>query len=62
MSHTLGVFDRRVTAIEWHPMLSNKVAVGSKGGEITLLDNAKPVRFNQTAGVKNHEVVDNCVP
>jgi len=31
-------FDRRVTAIEWHPTNPNVAAIGSKGGDIILLD------------------------
>ena len=31
-------FDRRCTALEWHPANTNKLAVGSKGGDIILWD------------------------
>ena len=31
-------FDRRCTALEWHPKYRNRVAVGSKGGDIILWD------------------------
>ena len=31
-------FDRRCTALEWHPTNTNKLAVGSKGGDIILWD------------------------
>ena len=31
-------FDRRCTAMEWHPTKPNIVAVGSKGGDIIFLD------------------------
>lgn len=33
-------FDRRVTAMEWHPTNPNILAVGSKGGDIMLWDTA----------------------
>ena len=31
-------FDRRVTALEWHPTKPNILGVGSKGGDIILWD------------------------
>ena len=31
-------FNRRCTALEWHPTNTNKLAVGSKGGDIILWD------------------------
>ncbi len=31
-------FDRRCTALEWHPTHPNKLVVGSKGGDIILWD------------------------
>uniref|UniRef100_A0A670Z050 DNA damage-binding protein 2 n=1 Tax=Pseudonaja textilis TaxID=8673 RepID=A0A670Z050_PSETE len=33
---TASPFDRRITALEWHPMHPSTVAVGSKGGDIIL--------------------------
>ncbi|KAH3828368.1 DNA damage-binding protein 2-like [Dreissena polymorpha] len=33
---TASPFDRRVTALEWHPKQANLLAVGSKGGDIIL--------------------------
>ncbi|XP_060551606.1 DNA damage-binding protein 2-like, partial [Ruditapes philippinarum] len=35
---TASPFDRRVTAMEWHPTKTNILAVGSKGGDIILWD------------------------
>ena len=35
---TASPFDRRVTAMEWHPTRPNILAVGSKGGDIILWD------------------------
>ncbi|KAL4221279.1 DNA damage-binding protein 2 [Mactra antiquata] len=35
---TASPFDRRVTALEWHPTKSDILAVGSKGGDIILWD------------------------
>ena len=32
------VFDRRVTAMEWHPRSQNVVAVAAKSGDIVLWD------------------------
>ena len=37
--HRVGSpFDRRVTALEWHPTRPNILGVGSKGGDIILWD------------------------
>ena len=37
--HRVGSpFDRRVTALEWHPFKPNILGVGSKGGDIILWD------------------------
>ncbi|XP_052819734.1 DNA damage-binding protein 2-like isoform X2 [Mya arenaria] len=35
---TASPFDRRVTALEWHPTRQNILCVGSKGGDIFLWD------------------------
>lgn len=47
-------FDRRVTALAWHPVDPNVVAVGSKGGDIILwnyqMDGDKPRVFIQGRG------------
>jgi len=48
VQHNIPAFDRRITAIEWHPIFSNKVAIGSKGGELSIFDinnMADPVMF-----------------
>ncbi|CAL1290487.1 unnamed protein product [Larinioides sclopetarius] len=39
---TLNPFERRVTAITWHPKYSQIAAVGSKGGELSLYNLNKP--------------------
>ena len=44
-------FDRRVTAIEWHPTQNNIVAVGSKGGDIILWNTQAVDRDKFVGGV-----------
>ncbi|XP_021366556.1 DNA damage-binding protein 2-like isoform X1 [Mizuhopecten yessoensis] len=41
LCRTASPFDRRVTAMEWHPTKPHVVAVGSKGGDIMLWDTKK---------------------
>ncbi|XP_033730251.1 DNA damage-binding protein 2-like [Pecten maximus] len=38
LCRTASPFDRRVTAMEWHPTKPHVVAIGSKGGDIMLWD------------------------
>ncbi|KAK3603470.1 hypothetical protein CHS0354_030310 [Potamilus streckersoni] len=49
---TVCPFDRQVTAMEWHPVNPNILAVGSKGGDIILWDisHTYHVKFFQGAG------------
>ncbi|KAL3861308.1 hypothetical protein ACJMK2_007344 [Sinanodonta woodiana] len=49
---TLSPFDRRVTALEWHPVNPNILAVGSKGGDIILwnVNHKKHDKFIQGGG------------
>ena len=42
---TASPFDRRVTAMQWHPTLPSTLAVGSKGGDLILWD------FTKTEGI-----------
>ncbi|MBN3321749.1 DDB2 protein, partial [Atractosteus spatula] len=50
--HAASPFDRRVTCLEWHPTCPSTLAVGSKGGDIVLLDYemSKNTRFIQGMG------------
>ena len=41
VSHGASPFDRRVTAMEWHPTHPTMLAVGSKGGDLMLWDYSK---------------------
>ncbi|XP_054768797.2 DNA damage-binding protein 2-like isoform X2 [Lytechinus pictus] len=41
VSHGASPFDRRVTALEWHPTHPTMLAVGSKGGDLMLWDYVK---------------------
>lgn len=45
-------FDRRVTAVEWHPTDPDVVVVGSKGGDVFWWDtsNVKKQKFHQGMG------------
>ena len=45
-------FDRRVTAIEWHPTQNSIVAVGSKGGDIILWNTETVDKDKFVAGVR----------
>ena len=55
LCRTASPFERRCTAIEWHPTNPNILAVGSKGGEILLWDMAKN-KETFLHGVSNHSV------
>nr|XP_015194062.1 PREDICTED: DNA damage-binding protein 2 isoform X2 [Lepisosteus oculatus] len=50
--HAASPFDRRVTCLEWHPTCPSTLAVGSKGGDIVLLDYemSKNTKFIQGMG------------
>ena len=48
---TASPFDRRVTAMQWHPTLPSTVAVGSKGGDLILWDFAKTEGITFMKGV-----------
>lgn len=50
---TSSPFDRRCTAMAWHPFDPNLVAVGSKGGDIILLDLENGSRDVFIQGVNN---------
>ncbi|XP_061196918.1 DNA damage-binding protein 2-like [Saccostrea echinata] len=52
ISTMISPFDRRVTAMEWHPTNPDVVVVGSKGGDIMLWDtyNTKNQKFIQGMG------------
>lgn len=54
-------FDRRATALAWHPTNPNVVAVGSKGGDIILwnyqADGNKPRTFIKGVRMCNKECV-----
>ncbi|XP_030837503.1 DNA damage-binding protein 2 isoform X3 [Strongylocentrotus purpuratus] len=41
VSHGASPFERRVTALEWHPKHPTMLAVGSKGGDLMLWDYSK---------------------
>lgn len=50
---TSSPFDRRCTAMTWHPFDPNLVVVGSKGGDIILLDLESGNRDVFIQGVNN---------
>ena len=50
---TASPFDRRVTALEWHPTKPNILAAGSKGGDIILWDIDSVNKNKQVTGVSS---------
>lgn len=54
VSHGASPFERRVTALEWHPKHPTMLAVGSKGGDLMLWDYSKGQDgWNVVQGVSN---------
>ena len=52
-------FDRRVTAVEWHPTNPGLVAVGSKGGDIFWWDTSDTNRQKFIQGVGSNYTCTN---
>lgn len=49
----LSPFDRRITALAWHPQSHSILAVGSKGGDIIVCNHNQPVHQIFIKGVSS---------
>jgi len=58
---TASPFDRRVTALEWHPTRPNVLCVGSKGGDIMLMDTECLDNHKMILGVGDIDYNSECV-
>ncbi|XP_022090418.1 DNA damage-binding protein 2-like isoform X2 [Acanthaster planci] len=59
IQHTTSPFDRRVTALEWHPTLPKTLAVASKSGDLIMWNYENTAKFNLSKGVGKGGAITN---